>query len=68
MTSIIVTTTGSGEANLGLAVLNENGDAIVCRLPLPIYTLRHGIPLPQSQAEYHEFMKGPHAAGVLVLP
>ncbi len=54
-------------SHLGLAVLDEKGETITCRLPLPIYELVHDVKLPQTVAEYHEFMKGPDASRILVL-
>jgi hypothetical protein len=44
-------------SHLGLAVLDETGENVACRLPLPILTLEHGIPLPQSAEEYERFIK-----------
>jgi hypothetical protein len=54
-------------SHLGLAVLDEYGERITCRLPLPVFTIERHAQLPQSEAEFHEFMKGPHADEILVL-
>ena len=54
-------------SHLGLAVLDEAGEKIACRLPLPIMTLEHGIPLPQSPEEYEQFIKTDKVSKAYVL-
>ena len=55
-------------SHLGLAVLDEYGEKIVKRLPLPIMRLEHDVKLPQSPEEFHEvYQQGPDAEKIVVL-
>jgi len=44
-------------SHLGLAVLDETGQKVVHRLPLPIMTKQRKVPLPKTKAEYDEYIK-----------
>ena len=44
-------------SHLGMAILDPTGKHVLHRLPLPIMTIPHDIPLPQDENEYREFIK-----------
>jgi hypothetical protein len=42
-------------SHFGMAILDERGENVLHRLPLPIMTLRHGIELPKNLKEYEQY-------------
>jgi len=44
-------------SHFGMAILDERGEKVLHRLPLPIMALRHGIELPKSLAEYEQYVE-----------
>jgi predicted GH43/DUF377 family glycosyl hydrolase len=54
-------------SHLGMAVLNDAGDKVVCRLSLPIFEKELDFPLPQTEAEFEVFKRGPHGDEITVL-
>ncbi|MCP4379174.1 MAG: hypothetical protein GY794_23760 [bacterium] len=44
-------------SHFGMAILDERGENVLHRLPLPIMTLRHGIELPRNRAEYEQYVE-----------
>ena len=54
-------------SHLGLALLDERGETVAQRLPLPIMTIEHAVSLPQDEQAYEAFKQGPHFDEVLVL-
>jgi hypothetical protein len=44
-------------SHLGMAILDPTGMNVTHRLPLPIMTIPHDIPLPKNEQQYHEFLK-----------
>jgi hypothetical protein len=44
-------------SSLGLAILNETGETVETRFPLPVMAVRRVASLPQSQPEYDQYMK-----------
>ena len=55
-------------SHLGLAVLDEFGEKIVNRLPLPVMRIEHDVKLPQSTDEYYnEYSKGPDTQKITIL-
>ncbi|MCX7018063.1 MAG: hypothetical protein WCK47_06405 [bacterium] len=47
-------------SHLGMAILDERGERVVQRFPLPIMTVETDFALPQSMEEYEAYMKGPN--------
>lgn len=54
-------------SHLGLAVLDERGEKVMCRLPLPIVHRELAYKLPQTKAAYDAFKAGPHGKDLCVL-
>ena len=47
-------------SHLGLAILDERGEKVVTRFPLPIFTCRIDFALPRNPEEFTVYQAGPH--------
>jgi predicted GH43/DUF377 family glycosyl hydrolase len=54
-------------SHLGLAVLDERGERVVARLPLPIYSIPGRPAYPRTKEEFELFQAGPYRDRIIVL-
>jgi predicted GH43/DUF377 family glycosyl hydrolase len=54
-------------SHLGLAILDERGEKVTCRLPLPIMTIPDIPPLPRDEAECERYMAGTDRDRIVVI-
>ena len=54
-------------SHMGMAILDNRGERIVHRLPLPLMTIERVVPLPQTEEEFAQFKKGPDGERIMVL-